>query len=1039
MTAASLGRAPKQQSQTTDTGTTGVWQTIRALHARLTERKLEEHRKSEEQRAAALREVREHLNSTNACVDWRSIADSRQVGALRKRLGLPSLYLPWYVWLICGVVLTGVINSVIHVFLLALVLGAALTTVIRAQVKKYSARTLAERIQCRILHFEKRDASEEYPLIFSGFKINASTIDVDDYEARLSFRNIELSDEGWGIGLYSASGDSHGFLARRQGEVSLEVWQQPLLKKSAKVLLPDADNLIGRERALMDRLRALGAELRKAEAIPDLDAAIPQWDDVVIDDDTLEHLLRAWVLFAHGDKAAPKGILLKGPPGTGKSLLSRIFSESSGANYVRLSVGDIKSENIGGTATNVKRIWSGARDSEPAIIFIDECEGVFVRRGSDQGDIFSNEAVQTFLAEWDGLRDTAGNKPSRVLVMAATNRADLLDDAIVSRFTDVIELRPAGHEQRPALVAAVARQLGVAVPDDAELLGDMGGLSGRDLRNVLQQAARLAAPDEPTATHFRTALRHVRGKGATRVDQSASWDTLALAPDLKQKLKTTCAMIREAEMLTSKGIPVPRTLMLYGPPGTGKTQIARTLANEAGVSFIARTTADLKGQYLGHSAARVAQTFESARATSPCILFIDEIDALTSSRGSGDSDALQQELLTQMLQELDGVGDKGGVVCVVAATNRLDQLDSAILSRFSQRMEIGMPDAAQRADIIRALLSGRPVAPEFAVDTVASRCDGLSGRDLRELITDGFNRAMERTAAAGKAAAEVMLLPEDVHAALEQARSKDVTRVAQSASWDTLALAPELKQKLKTTCAMVRESELLMVKGIPVPRTLMLYGPPGTGKTQIARTLANEAGVSFIARTTADLKGQYLGHAAARVAQTFESARAKSPCILFIDEIDALTASRGSGDSDVLQQELLTQMLQELDGVTEKGGIVFVVAATNRLDQLDAAILSRFGQRMEIGMPDAAQRADIIRALLIGRPVAPDCVTDEVAARCDGLSGRDLRELITDGFNRAVARTTAAGRPATDSLLQLEDIEASLGARELRNQAETMV
>lgn len=525
----------------------------------------------------------------------------------------------------------------------------------------------------------------------------------------------------------------------------------------------DIEQYEARQIGLVQRWGKLESSLLSSTENFNIEDKKKAWENVVVSPDTLEHILRSWVLFSYSDKSAPKGILLKGPPGTGKSLIASIFSETSSSHFLKMSVGDLKGEHIGESGNNVRRLWEEARSNQPTIIFIDECEGVFVKRGSDQGDSFTNELVQTFLTEWDGI-----GKESHVLVIGATNRPDLIDDAVMSRFTDVIDLQPVSNEHRTPLIQAVARQLGITSTIPAYAMDQMGGLSGRELRNVLQQALRLAAPDEPCQAHFENALSRARGKTSTKADAGANWNSLVLDEDTKQRLKVTCHMVKDAEVLLDKGIPVTRTLLLYGPPGTGKTQIARTVANEAGVSFIARTTADFKGQYLGHAASRIAQTFETARSQSPCILFIDEIDALTSSRQSGGDDALQNEALVQLLQELDGVAEKKGFVLVVAATNCLDQIDSAILSRFSQKLEIGLPDANQRSELLRVLLANRPVVAGLNIEELANRCVDFSGRDLRELITEAFNSAVERMLAAGKSASETILLEEDIDRTLSR-------------------------------------------------------------------------------------------------------------------------------------------------------------------------------------------------------------------------------------------------------------------------------
>ncbi|WP_303783995.1 ATP-binding protein, partial [Azovibrio restrictus] len=342
-----------------------------------------------------------------------------------------------------------------------------------------------------------------------------------------------------------------------------------------------------------------------------------------------------------------------------------------------------------------------------------------------------------------------------------TNRPELIDDAIISRFSDVLDINPSDSKSREALVQAVAKQVGLKTDIPEDCLHFFGGLSGRDIKNIILSAMRIAAPSEPEISHYEAAMAKTRGKGATKVSAGSKWETLILPAKTIKSLKTIAHMVKDAEALTGKGIPVPKSLLLYGPPGTGKTEIARTLANESGVSFKAFSTADLKAMHLGHGANAVKQAFESARAVSPCIMFIDEIDSLTPSR-DGEVDKLQAEVLTQFLQEMDGAKDALGHVFVIAATNIVEQIDSAVLSRFSQKIEIGLPGYQERLQLLSVLLNGRPVDSALTLETIAENTEGYSGRDLRELVSNAFNQAVQRVIEAGLPPSEAQLQEADL-------------------------------------------------------------------------------------------------------------------------------------------------------------------------------------------------------------------------------------------------------------------------------------
>jgi SpoVK/Ycf46/Vps4 family AAA+-type ATPase len=238
----------------------------------------------------------------------------------------------------------------------------------------------------------------------------------------------------------------------------------------------------------------------------------------------------------------------------------------------------------------------------------------------------------------------------------------------------------------------------------------------------------------------------------TKVDRAASWDTLVLDSSVLERLKLTCSLLRDAEMWRAKGVTVPRSLLLTGPPGSGKTQIARTLANEGGLGFVAATTADVKANFLGQSGNRVKQLFERARANAPVILFLDELDIIAPAR-MGSNDALTDEIVGQLLQELDGIQSRDSEVFLLAATNHVEQIDRAVLSRFQETLAIPLPDLTGRQRLLTVLLQKKRVA--FPLEegaralAEASEGKGMSGRDLGSWIGRAEQKALLRAIAAG--------------------------------------------------------------------------------------------------------------------------------------------------------------------------------------------------------------------------------------------------------------------------------------------------
>lgn len=746
-----------------------LWDELSELQKNLENKKSSGNKHTEEWRANEWSNLRRFVGGSDYAlkdaVRWNKLGDG--INKLRAGLGKSSSMPHPIFFLIVFAIPVALLAGTSPGF--GFILGLAAIVGLVHIVNNMQIAGLKGDVKLKLMRFQRINRESKFPVEFSYLQYNSKSDIVHEETFSLEEGAVRVpGDGGCGIGFFNKTEQLIGFICIDQSGKFLFTFNEGdgSINLKNEVLLPSFDqfltNEIGARNSLTEIVSFDTKKEKSSNSTFSMDALKIAWSKVVLREDEMENLVRAELLFAYSDPSAPRGILLKGPPGTGKSLSAQIFAESSGAHFFKLSIADMKGEHIGSSAANVKRLWQEARENAPSVIFIDECEGVFAKRGSDQGDSFVNEVVQTFLTEWDGI-----GGDSNVLIIGATNRAELLDDAIVSRFTDILELLPTDSVGMIPLIEAVIRQLGLSVSVPAEVAASMSGMNGREVRNVIQQAMRLAAPNAPTTSNFETAIGKIRGKNSTKVEDGASWDTLILPDQLKTKIKTLSQMIREAGALAANGVPVPRTLLLYGPPGTGKTQIARTMANESGVNFISRSTADLKGQYLGHAASRISQAFETARSSSPSILFIDEIDALASSRGSS-GDQLQAEAVTQLLQELDGVSSKSGFVLVVAATNLMDQLDSAILSRFSQKLEIPLPSQNERAAILQTLLNGKPVGDDIDVHHVASICEGFSGRDIRELISQAFNLAFQRTMAEGKSAADLLMNMADLKGAIAQ-------------------------------------------------------------------------------------------------------------------------------------------------------------------------------------------------------------------------------------------------------------------------------
>ena len=740
----------------------------------------------------------------------------------------------------------------------------------------------------------------------------------------------------------------------------------------------------------------LTRDLLLKEALPQAkevsEAALAQiWEKIILKPAVKQDLLDKIRVFNRADKAAPKGLLLYGPPGTGKTEIARRIADSASCYFMSLKAPDLKAGYVGQSGERVQKIWEQARARGRCVMFIDECEGVFARRGGTNADSASEELVQAFLAEWDGV----GTEDQRVWVVGATNRKDLLDDAITSRFGGEVEIGlPEAAERLQILRLEMLKlERPAEVP---EFLGQgTMGFSGRNLSRLASDVCARAAQNGGTITEtlWREAIKRLRP--TEPVDSGASWDSLILASDTLAKLKGVCEALRHVETLRKQGVPAPKGALLYGPPGTGKTQIARTLANESGLAFIAASTADLKAGFIGQSVQKVRELFDRARGRAPCILFIDEIDAIAPTRGGSGSDQFTVEIVNQLLQEMDGIKQTDRHVYVLAATNRPETVDEAVRSRLKDAIEIPNPDHEQRQQLFRLFLGKLKInfdADEMAAE-LARRTSNIGGRAISAIVERAAQEAVSRAIAQG-APDRVVLMREDLLREVAP-RGKEVSDADLTKIWERIVLQPQVKADLLDKIRLFNSGDKAAPKG------LLLYGPPGTGKTEIARRIADSASCFFMSLKAPDLKAGYVGQSGERVKKVWEQARARGRCVIFVDECEGVFARRGGSSGDSASEEVVQAFLAEWDGLGTEGQQVWVVGATNRRDLIDEAMVSRFGAAIEIALPGAAERLQILKLEMEKLERSAD-VPAFVGELTSGMSGRNLSRVASDACTLAV-------------------------------------
>uniref|UniRef100_A0A8C0MGR9 non-chaperonin molecular chaperone ATPase n=1 Tax=Canis lupus familiaris TaxID=9615 RepID=A0A8C0MGR9_CANLF len=464
--------------------------------------------------------------------------------------------------------------------------------------------------------------------------------------------------------------------------------------------------------------------------------------------------------------------------------------------------------------------------------------------------------------------------------------------------------------------------------------------------------------------------------------------------------------LKQPELFKSYGIPPPRGVLLYGPPGTGKTMIARAVANEVGAYVSVINGPEIISKFYGETEARLRQIFAEATLRHPSIIFIDELDALCPKR-EGAQNEVEKRVVASLLTLMDGIGSEGseGQVLVLGATNRPHALDAALRrpGRFDKEIEIGVPNAADRLDILQKLLQRVPhLLTEVELLQLANSAHGYVGADLKALCNEAGLYALRRVLnkqpnlSDSKMAGLVKITLNDFLQGMNDIRPSAMREVAidvPNVSWSDIGGLENIKLKLKQAVEWpLKHPESFIRMGIQPPKGVLLYGPPGCSKTMIAKALANESGLNFLAIKGPELMNKYVGESERAVREIFRKARAVSPSIIFFDELDALAIERGSSSgAGNVADRVLAQLLTEMDGIEQLKDVT-ILAATNRPDRIDKALMrpGRIDRIIYVPLPDAATRREILNLQFHSMPISNDVNLDELIFQTDTYSGAEI-------------------------------------------------
>ncbi|HEU5441507.1 MAG TPA: CDC48 family AAA ATPase [Ktedonobacterales bacterium] len=517
--------------------------------------------------------------------------------------------------------------------------------------------------------------------------------------------------------------------------------------------------------------------------------------------------------------------------------------------------------------------------------------------------------------------------------------------------------------------------------------------------------------------------------------------------------------LKHPELFDRLGIEAPKGVLLYGPPGTGKTLIARAVAAESSAHFFSLSGPEIIDKFYGESEAHLRRVFADATKSAPSVIFLDEIDAIAPKRSEVWGE-VEKRVVGQLLTLMDGLRARGQVI-VVGATNRPDALDPALRrpGRFDREISLHAPDVGGRVEILRIHSRDMPLAADVDLAELARITPGFVGADLAALCREAAMAALRRTfprAALTNAsipAEELLALTvtlDDFQEALkgiEPSAAREVAVELGRTAWDEVGGLEDAKRALTELIEWpLRYPELYTAMDLDPVRGVLLAGPPGTGKTLIARALATACQANFITVKGPELLSKWVGESERGVRETFQRAKQVAPCVLFLDEFDALAPRRGHA-FDGVADRVIGQLLTELDGIEGRRGVI-VVAATNRPELLDPAILrpGRIDLTIELPLPDKDARRAIFAIHTKRRALARGVTLDALARKTNGMSGADIEAVCRRAANRALAewlrtRGSAASRreptlpQGTTLQIEMRHFEAAIGETQQRSTA----
>jgi len=495
--------------------------------------------------------------------------------------------------------------------------------------------------------------------------------------------------------------------------------------------------------------------------------------------------------------------------------------------------------------------------------------------------------------------------------------------------------------------------------------------------------------------------------------------------------------LRHPELFSRLGVEPHSGVLLYGPPGCGKTLLAKVIASESDANMYSINGPEIMNKYYGETEAKLREIFKEAKDNSPSIIFIDEIDAIAPKREEAYGD-VEKRVVAQLLALMDGLTERGNVI-VLGASNRPDSVDPALRrpGRFDREMEISVPNADGRLEILHIHTRGMPLSDDIDLKNLAAELHGYTGADIKSLCRESAIKAirrylpeidLENERIPSKMLQSMEIKLRDFYDAMHEVVPTAMREfyVERAKIWwkDVGGLDYAKKTLEDNMITSVNDPTKFTKMGIKPPKGVLLYGPPGCGKTILARALAAECGANMILVRGPEILSKWVGESEKAIREIFRKAKASAPCVIIFDELDSLAKSR-TGEEGNRGETILSQMLTEME---ESGtSRIVIIGITNRPDLIDNSMLrtGRLDIVLFIQPPDEKGRLEIIRILTEKMPLASDVDLDEIAVSTQNYTGADLASLCREAVVNAMQNNSKKIN-SNDFALALKKIKPSI-------------